>query len=460
MDTRQGKNRTGFKISYCIRQKKNRDAFYDLYRSKSICRLWSEAEKRAYMKVIIVGAGFSGLTCAQHLVKDSKVHVTLIDSNNFSKFTPLLYQVATSELSSDAVATPLRLYFEDYPNIDIKMATAKYLDPKTNTIYVEEGQSYQADYIVLACGSAVNFFGIKGADLYSFPLYTLDNARKLRSQILGVFEAADNDPSLIEKGILNFVIVGAGPTGIELSGAIADMLHFSLPKEFRDLAVERAKIVIVDGNASVLKTFSEESRSYAQEVVTKRGVELKLGLRVQEVTQDFVILSNNEKILAKTVIWAGGIHAASFASSCGLLQGHGGRIEVNPDLSVKGYPNIFALGDFANIAKNPLPQLASVATQAGAWTANAILKNERKPFEYNDKGIMAMIGRNAAIAEIGTKRKELTGVFAYAAWTGVHLSLLATYRQKLQTLLDLLWNYFSKNPAIQILDKSDYEKPH
>lgn len=410
--------------------------------------------------VIIVGGGFAGMSCAHELVKKG-VRVTLVDKNNYHKFTPLLYQVATSALSVVNAATTFRHYFWKKATIDIKMTKIISADPKSLTVYGEEGESYQGDFLVLACGSTVNFFGTKGAEEYAFPLYTLAQAIKLRSRIVSAFEEADRNPKLIDEGILNFVIVGAGPTGTELAGALADMLDEAMPKEFSDLVQNVGAIHLVDGH-TVLRAFSEESQNYAKEVLQKRGVKLHLGLLVKEVASDYVLLSDGNKILTKTVVWAGGLEPEPLSSKCGLFQGHGGRIDVLSDLTVQGYENIYVLGDFANIKDQDgkfLPQLASVAQQSGQACAKNILASiqgrPRSPFEYNDKGIMAMIGMNAAVAEIGTKRRKLSGHFAFLLWLLVHAALLPTLRQKISALWDWMWDYFGSPGTLQIIDRNE-----
>lgn len=413
-------------------------------------------------QVVIVGGGFAGMGCASKLLEHQNVSITLIDKNNYHRFTPLLYQVATSSLSPDAAATSFRNYFVGKSNINIKMANAISLDPKTLTVTTEEGESYSGDFLVLAAGSIVNFFNTPGADKYSFPLYTLIDAERLRSRIIRSFEEADRNPQLIDQGVLNFVIVGAGPTGTEVSGAIVDMLRFALPKEFNDLVLKNTKIYLVNHGSTVLSAFSKESQNYTAEELKKRGVELVLGVLAEKITDSSVELSNGEIILSKTVIWAGGLKAPSLADKCGLQQGHGGRIQVLSNLTVEGHPTIYGLGDFAIIPGadgKPLPQLASVAKQAGECAANNIIAQikgkKTSSFHYDDKGIMAMIGKNAAVVEIGEKRHELKGFFAYWSWLGVHLSLLATLSQKVQTCIDWILDCFGRAPAFQILDRSD-----
>ncbi len=411
--------------------------------------------------VIILGGGFAGMSCAHKLIGNKDIHVTLIDQNNYHKFTPLLYQVAVAAFPSAAAAIPFRRYFSGKTNIDVKMATAASVNPNTLTVQTEEGETYKGDYLVLATGSIVNFFSTPGADTYSLPLYNLVDAERLRSRLIGCFEDADRNQLLIDQGVLNFVIVGAGPTGTEIAGAIADMLHFSLPQEFNDLALKKTKIYLVNHGPTVLGAFTRESQSYTEKVLKERGVDLVMGIHVDKVTDSCVELSNGEKILTKTVIWAGGLRASPLADKCGLQQGHAGRVIICSDLTVKGFPNIYALGDIAIIPGadgKPLPQLASVAKQMGEWAAKNILAQVKgkapSPFQYKDKGIMAMIGKNAAIVEIGKQRRELKGFFAYFAWLGVHIALLSTLFQKIQAFIGWILNYAGKTVS-QILDGSD-----
>lgn len=409
-------------------------------------------------KIVIVGGGFAGMACAEELIRHPNIHVTLIDKNNYHEFTPLLYQVATSSLGIEAAASSFRYNFSGKPNIDIKMGHVIEIDPKSLAVTTEEGQSYSGDYLVLSAGSAVNFFNTSGAKENCLPLYTLIDAEKLRSRILLAFEKADRNPKQIEKGILNFVIVGAGPTGTEVAGALADMLKLALPKEFSDIALNKARIYLVNHGPAVLDEFSKDSQTYAAKVLQNRGVELLMGTSVDQITDSFALLSNGNKILSQTVIWAGGVKASDLANHTSLPQGQAGRIIVRPDLTVEGFPTLYALGDFAVLPGN-LPQLASVAKQTGQWAAKNILSHiEGKPlfpFQYNDKGIMAMIGKKAAVVEIGEKRHELKGFFAYLAWLGVHMTLLSSFSQKFQAFTDWLTDYFSKTPAFQILDDKE-----
>jgi NADH dehydrogenase len=417
--------------------------------------------------VVIVGGGFAGLSCARKLAANPNVRITLLDKNNYQQFQPLLYQVATATLAPNNVAFNLRGTLFGHPNVDVKMAEAVSIDLNTHTVETAQGQQYQGDFLVLAAGSQVNFFDTSGADKYSYPLYSLHDAELLRSRILAMLESADRDPSLLAKGALNFVIVGTGPTGTEMAGAFGDMLQSSLKsrdrdKAYKDLGVGRAQILLVDAGHAVLSTFSPSARVYAAKMLEERGVKLRLGTKVKEVGAGHVVLSDGTRIATHTVIWAGGLKAATLSSNLGIKTGHGGRIDAQADLTVAGFPGIYVLGDFANITGKdgkPLPQLASVAEQSGKCCAKNILLDiagkPRDSFQYFDKGIMAMIGRNSAVAEVGEHRHELHGAIAFAAWLGVHAALLSSTRAKIEAFVEWAWDYFGAARGDAVLDRTE-----
>jgi NADH dehydrogenase len=412
--------------------------------------------------VVVVGGGFAGVGCARKLAGEDAVRVTLIDRNNYHQFQPLLYQVATSQLAPSDIAYSLRKLFRGDENIDVKLAEIASVDPATRTVTAADGQTWTGDALVLAAGSRPNFFRTPGAEEHSFPLYTLDQATRLRSRILGLFEDADRNPDLVARGALNFVVVGAGATGVEVAGALADLIHDTMSVEYRDLAVTAARIHLVDLGHVLLGPFSEGSHEYAAKVLQRKGVRTHLGVAVSAVRQDEVELSDGTTIPTHCVIWGGGIQAGELAGASGLVQGRGGRLEVLPDLSLDGAPGVHAAGDFANIPGPEgvaYPQLGSVALQSGAWAADNVLADfagkQRKPFHYKDKGIMAMIGRGAAIAEVGPHRHELHGHIAHTAWLGVHASLMTGVRNRVDAFLAWGTDAFSSGRGPQVLDRSD-----
>jgi NADH:ubiquinone reductase (H+-translocating) len=412
--------------------------------------------------VVVVGGGFAGLACTQRLAKQDDVHVTLLDRHNYHQFQPLLYQVATCQLAPADIATSLRKVFHDRPNVDIKLEDVVGLDAEARSVTTADGREYTGDAVVLAAGSQPNFFRTPGAAEHALPLYSLDDATRLRSQVLGVFEAADRNPELIEQGALNFVVVGGGATGVEIAGALADMIHDTLPSEFRDLAVTAAQVHVVDLGPALLAPFSDEAHGYVAKVLGRKGVRLHMGVAVTEVGPGHVTLADGTTIRSHCVIWGGGIMGPSLAAASGLPQGRGGRIDVHPDLSVDGAPGIYAIGDAANIPSpdgHTHPQLGSVAMQSGAAAAASVLADfagkPRKSFHYHDKGIMAMIGRGAAIAEVGAHRYELHGVIAFSAWLGVHALLMTGARKRIDAFVTWGWDYFSSSRGPQVLDRSD-----
>jgi NADH:ubiquinone reductase (H+-translocating) len=412
--------------------------------------------------VVIAGGGFAGLGCAQKLSEHDEVSVTLIDQNNYHQFQPMLYQVATSQVAGSDIANSLREVFADVENVDVKLATIASVDTATRTVTSTEGEQWSADALVLAAGSDPNFFGTPGAPQYSFPLYSLDNATRLRSRILGIFEHVDRDPSLVNRGALNFLIVGGGPTGVETAGAIADMISITVPAEYRDLDATMAHIHLLDYGDALLKPFSDQAHDYVAKVLREKGVEIHLGVGVKEVGSGHAVLSDGSVIATRCVIWGGGIKAAAIASECGLALGHGGRVDVRPDLTLDGHPAVYVVGDIANIPDedgNTLPQLGSVALQSGTWAADNILAGFEgkpgKPFRYHDKGIMAMIGQGAAIAEVGKHHHEVHGQLAHMAWLGVHAALMTGTRAKINAIIDWSWDRFSKTGGPHVLDRGD-----
>jgi NADH:quinone reductase (non-electrogenic) len=412
--------------------------------------------------VVIVGGGFAGVGCAQRLAKEKDVSVTLLDRNNYHQFQPLLYQVATCQLAPADIAYSLRRVFHERPNVDVKLEDVVALDPATRTVTTADGREYQGDVVVLAAGSRPNFFRTPGAEEHAFPLYCLDDATRLRSQVLGVFEAADRDPDLVAQGALNFVVVGGGPTGVELAGALADMIHETLPSEFQDLAVTAAQVHIVDLGPTLLGPFSDAAHDYVAKVLGRKGVRLHLGVAVTEVGAGHVELADGTTIPTHCVVWGGGIMGPSLAGACGLPQGRGGRIDVHPDLTVDGAPGVYAIGDAANIPGpdgHAHPQLGSVAAQSGVAAAENILADfagkPRKGFHYHDKGIMAMIGRGAAIAEVGAHRHELHGVIAFSAWLGVHSMLMTGTHNRVDAFIAWGWDNFTSGHGPQVLDRSE-----
>ena len=415
----------------------------------------------SYPNVVIVGAGFAGLACAKELAKHD-VAVTLIDKNTYHQFQPLLYQVATAQLAATDVLRPLRGLFRKHPTVAVKTAEITSIDPESRTVTTSSGNVFTGDYLVLAAGTTPNFFGIAGAEENSFPLYSGTDATQLRNRILQLFEEADLDPSRIDLGALNFVIIGGGPTGVETAGSLADLVFDVMVERYHDLDVRKARIILINRSNLLLRPFSESAHKYAAKVLTEKGVELMLGASVSEVGDDHVVLDDGTKIQTHCVVWAGGLKTRAFDGLDTLPTGRGGRISVGDDLSVEGHSSVYAIGDTANTLGSdgkPLPQLASVAVQAGKTAgtniAAKIANDPVEAFEYHDKGIMAMIGKRAAIAEIGSKHHELHGLIAFSAWLGVHAWLMTTTRARVDAFISWAWDSFTHNRGPAIIDDPD-----
>jgi NADH:ubiquinone reductase (H+-translocating) len=417
--------------------------------------------------VVVVGGGFAGVGCVKRLGREKGVRVTLVDRHNYHQFQPLLYQVATSQLASSDIAFSLRKLFRKDENVDVKLAEVVALDPAARGVTLAGGERLAADSLVIAAGSRPNFFRTPGAEEYALPLYSLDDATRLRSRILEVFEAADRDPGLVDQGALTFVVVGGGPTGVELAGALADLIAETMTAEYHHLAVTAARIHLVDLGHTLLGPFSDRAHDYAAKILGRKGVRLHLGVAVTDIGPGHVSLADGSTIPTRCVVWGGGIQAPAVTATGDLPRGRGGRIDVQPDLTVANAAGVYAIGDNANIAGpdgQAYPQLGSVALQSGTWAAENILADvagkPRKPFHYHDKGIMAMIGRGAAIAEVGAHRHELHGAIAFAAWLGVHASLMTGVRNRIDAFIDWGWDYFTKARGPQVLDRPDAAAIH
>jgi NADH dehydrogenase len=408
-----------------------------------------------YPHVVIVGAGFGGLGVAEQL-DHVPVEVTLIDRHNYHTFQPLLYQVATSLLNAEDVGAPVRSMFRHQENVNFQLATVTGIDVPGRKIQVDDGKEITYDYLVLAGGATVNYFGTPGAAEHAFPLYTLMNAVKLRNQVMQQFEAADRDPAIIDDGALTFVVVGGGPTGVETAGALSDLFYKLLPKDYHQLATEKARIIMIEMGQKVLPAFQENLGAYAKKQLEERGVEIRLGEAVSEIGPTSVKLKSGEEIKAHTLVWAAGVQASPLARMLGMPQGRGGRVKLNPDLSVPNHPEIFVVGDMGEVASKGqvLPQLGSVAMQSGEHVgkqiARLIMGNETQPFKYWDKGFMATIGRGSAVVEFPNKR-TLHGPLAYFAWLGVHLALLSGMRNRIETLWNWGWSALTHDRAARII---------
>jgi len=392
--------------------------------------------------VVVIGGGFGGVACAKRLAGASNVRVTLLDKAAYHQFQPLLYQVATAELAAADIRFDLAHMFRESTNVDVRMAEVAAIDPNAPNVTLADGETLSCDTVVLAAGAQPSFFHTPGAREHAYPLYSLDDAVRVRAQVLKLFAEAAERPELADEGALTFVVIGGGPTGVETSGALAELIHDVMPHVYEHLAIAGARVILVDLGHALLAAFSDEAHAYAAKQLQRRGVQLRLGVSAKEITPDQVLLSDGTVIKTRLVVWGGGEKAAPLAEHAGLGQGRGGRVDVSPDLTVAGFPAVYAVGDVANIPfgdEPALPQLGSVAQQAGDWAGQNILAEldgaPRQAFHYRDKGIMAMIGRKAAVAEVGQHRHELHGRLAFAAWLGVHAELLGNVGAELKAFV-------------------------
>jgi len=430
--------------------------------ARNILDVADEATERDALTthVVIVGAGFAGLHCARTLSANKGVRVTLIDKHNYQQFQPLLYQVATGILSPENAAFNLRDVFSQHERVAVVMADICSVDLGAHTVTSTAGDVYSGDVLVLAAGAEVNFFGVAGCERFAFPMYSLEDAEHVRSRLLELLEEANTASISKRPSDLHFVVVGGGATGVETVGTLSDVIA-RIPKHvFPNVDLDAVVISLVDGGDSVLKPFTQTVRDYAARILRDRGVVLRLGVSVREITATDVLLSDGARVRASLVIWAGGLRASALSQSLGIEPGHGGRIDVARDLTLAGFPRIYVLGDLANTADTdgkPFPQLASVAQQAGRHCADnilaAIVGETQKPFDYVDRGIMAMVGRNAAVAELGNGRRPITGFLGFVAWLAVHASLMTSFRARIAAVFQWAWEYFGSLRVNAILDR-------
>jgi NADH:ubiquinone reductase (H+-translocating) len=407
--------------------------------------------------VVILGAGFGGIGAAQKL-REAPVRLTIIDKHDYHTFQPLLYQVATDELGPAEVGYPVRELLHRHTGWAFHKTSVRSVDLAKKQVVADDMAPIDFDYLVMALGAIVNFHDTPGAAQYSYPLYTMADAIRLHDHILKVFEAVDKNPALLDDGALTFCIVGGGPTGTELAGAMSELMHAEFVNDYPNLPIEKARIVLYEHSPHLLAPFQPKLRDYAQKALAERGIEIHTCMGVKEVGPNEITLANGDKVKTRTLIWAAGLEANPVAKSLGLELAPGGRIPVDATLQVKDHPGVFAIGDVAMTTDTetgkPLPGLGAVALQAGHYVGNLIAElvagKTPKPFEYRDKGTMAQIGRGAAVVELAGGG-ALTGRVAWLAWLGVHLSLLSGAEEKTSVFVDWGWNAFTRRRGKRII---------
>lgn len=398
--------------------------------------------------VVIVGAGFAGLTAAQKLAK-APVRVTLIDRRNHHLFQPLLYQVATAGLSPNQIATPIRTIVRKQANTDVLLGEVSSVDPKAQTVTLGN-RRVGYDYLILATGARHAYFGHDEWEPVAPGLKSLDDATEIRKRVLLAFERAELEPDPAERArLLTFVVIGAGPTGVEMAGSIAELARRALADDFRNIDTASARILLLEAGPRALGAFEEGLAAHAQRSLEQLGVEMKFGKAVTAIDEEGVTLGD-ERIETRTVIWAAGVASSPAARWVGAEADRAGRAKVLPDLSVLGHANVFIAGDCAAVSDaktgKPVPGLAPAAKQQGAHIARIIAssvrgKPERPGFVYSDIGALATIGRKSAIVDFGWLK--VTGFLGWVLWCVAHIYFLIGFRNRIAVALDWTWSYLT-----------------
>jgi NADH dehydrogenase len=407
---------------------------------------------------IIVGAGFAGLNAAKALANHEGLRVILVDQRNHHLFQPLLYQVATAGLNPSDIAVPIRVQFRDAPNVEIHLRHIDGADFERQVVF-GEGHEIRYDYLILACGARHSYFGHPEWEEFAPGLKTLEQATEMRRRMLVAFERAENErDSDTQRAYLTFVVVGGGPTGVELAGAIADVSRTAMSGDFRRIDPSKAHIVLLEAAPRVLTTFSDDLSERARRDLAEIGVEVRTNAKVDAIDAEGVTIGS-ERLAARTVFWAAGVQAERLKLTPAPVTDRASRIKVRDDCSLPTHPNVFVVGDMAAIEMAPgqlVPGVAPAAIQAGEHAARMVMADlvgdPRRPFVYNDKGTMATIGKSRAVGQIG--RLTLTGRVAWLAWLLIHVYQLIGFRNRMAVLFNWAWNYmFSKRGARLITEK-------
>ncbi|HQR32882.1 MAG TPA: NAD(P)/FAD-dependent oxidoreductase [Blastocatellia bacterium] len=403
--------------------------------------------------IVIIGAGFGGLTAAQAL-KNAPVQITVVDRTNHHLFQPLLYQVAMAGLSPADIAAPIRAILRKQKNVSVMLSEASGVDfAKREVILGEQRLAY--DYLLLATGGRTSYFGHDEWELFAPGLKDLDDAVEIRRRVLMAFEAAEKElDAQRRRELLTFVVVGGGPTGVELAGSIAELARFVLSRDFRTIQPEAAEILLLEGGDKILASFTPDLAESALRQLTALGVTVRTGAQVTNIDETGVQLGT-EKINAATVIWGAGVRATALTQSLGVETDRAGRVHVERDLSLPGHREVFAIGDMTLFLQDgkPLPGVSPVAMQMGEAVARNIqldLKGKpRQEFHYIDKGTMATIGRKAAIAHVG--KLKLSGFPAWLFWLGLHIWFLIGFRNRFAVMFNWAWSYFTYQRGARLI---------
>ncbi|MBD2363616.1 NAD(P)/FAD-dependent oxidoreductase [Anabaena minutissima FACHB-250] len=419
-------------------------------------------EKNAPHQVVIIGGGFGGLYTAKTLGR-ANVSITLIDKRNFHLFQPLLYQVATGTLSPGDISSPLRAVFSKSKNTQVLLGEVKDINPKAQQVILDD-KVVPYDTLIVATGANHSYFGKDHWKDVAPGLKTVEDAIEMRRRIFGAFEAAEseNDPEK-RRAWLTFVIVGGGPTGVELAGAIAELAYKTLKEDFRSIDTSETKILLLQGGDRILPHIAPELSQVAAESLEKLGAVIQTKTRVTNIENDIVTFKKGDEVKeipSKTILWAAGVKASPMgqvlADRTGVECDHAGRVIVEPDLTIRDYKNIFVVGDLGNFSHQngkPLPGVAPVATQQGEYVAKLIkrrLKGHTLPqFRYNDVGSLAMIGQNLAVVDLGLIK--LQGFVAWVFWLLIHIYFLIEFDTKLLVVFQWAWNYITRNRRSRLI---------
>jgi NADH:ubiquinone reductase (H+-translocating) len=444
-------------------------AFYFLYFQYFLKILYFCPVKSSNMKLIIIGGGFGGLKLARKLNNKPGFDITLIDRHNYHQFQPLFYQVATAGLDASNISFPLRKVFQNSKNVKIRLAEVQAIDTTAKKVQTDIG-CFDYDVLVIATGADTNFFANTNLSTYAFPMKSTVEALQIRNNLLNNFEEAtiEKDDAKLES-LMNIVIVGGGPTGVELSGAIADMKRFQLPKDYPEIDFSKMKIYLLEGTAKTLAAMSEKSSVASREYLEKLGVTVLTNTLLQDYDGEKVTMKDGTCIKTKMVIWAAGIKGNVPEGIDKNLIARGNRIKIDRQCRVTGFEDVYAIGDVAYMEEpawpNGHPQVAPVAMQQADLIADNLKRIEMrssnktiKEFAYNDKGSMATVGRNLAVVDVPYPKLHFGGFFAWMIWMGLHLMLILGVKNRFFVFCNWLYNYFTYDQNLRLIFKQFYRE--
>ena len=416
------------------------------------------------MNIVIIGGGFAGLNLAKELLNQEGIQVTLVDKNNYNFFPPLIYQVATAFLEPSSISYPFRKFFAGKKNLQFRLGEVLKVIPSENKVVLNNGE-LDYDHLVFATGAETSYFGMENVKKNAIPMKTLNDAIEMRNTVLKNLEKASICKNIRKRRkLLTIVVVGGGPTGVEVSGMFAEMRKNIFRKEYHELSTTASNIYLIDGSEALLSPMSKASQEDTLEALTKLGVVVKLNSRVVDYVDDTVYMSNGESIQTKKLIWAAGVSAKAFEGIPAESYGRGKRMATDAFNKINGTENIYAIGDTCiqltdeNFPEGH-PQVAQVAIQQGinlAKNFKAINKNSSLvPFKYHDKGTMAIIGKKKAVVDLPKPNWHFNGFLAWMIWLFVHLVSLITYRNRLQTFYNWTIAYFSKDQSLRMIIRPD-----